>query len=338
MADFTVLDDDRYIWDTELADFMPKRAFDAHAHLFDLSFYSETDAAKMPFFARLQRLTAADTRAHFAALFPEREFHFLFMGNPRKHCDMDGLHGYIAAEVATDPGSIGLMLALPEWTPKEIERTLDRHGFRGFKPYMCFSTNPDSAQSTILEMLPIHYWEIAQERELIVLLHMGRHQALADPVNQRQIQELAARFPRVRFQLAHCARCFTPQIAEEGLPRVAQLPNVFVDTSAVCETEVFNILFDVWPRERILFGTDMPVGILRGKYVAFGRGWFGVYERHKEVFNASHVPYGPTFIAYENLRAMRAAARRHRWGKAELEDIFLNNAVRLLGLNDGKAG
>jgi hypothetical protein len=223
------------------------------------------------------------------------------------------------------------MLAHPSLDAKEIERRLDRTGLRGFKPYMCYSTNPDPAQSTILEMLPEPYWKIADERELIVLLHLGRHEALADPVNQREIRTLCERYPRARVQLAHCGRCFAPWIAEAGLPSVADLPNAHVDTSAVCESEVFQILLDVWPGDRILFGTDNAVaGLTRGKYVAFGRGWYGVYESNTKAFQAPHVPSRPTFVAYESLRALRYAVRRKGWGAEEIEALFWTNARRIL--------
>jgi glutamate-1-semialdehyde 2,1-aminomutase len=210
---------------------------------------------------------------------------------------------------------------------------VDRGGFIGFKPYMFLSRRADQSQSTVTDMVPEPYWKVAHERGLIILLHIGRHRALADPVNQRAIRRLAERYPRVRLQLAHCARCFTPEIAEAGLPTVADLPNIHVDTSAVTETEVFHILLDVWPRKRIIFGTDnAPAGTARGRVVTFGLGWYHVDEDNCKAFGAPHTPSRPTFLAYENLRAIRYAARRKGWGKAEREDFFLNNACRLLGL------
>ncbi len=153
-------------------------------------------------------------------------------------------------------------------------------------------------------------------------------------MNQRQVRALAERYPRVRLQLAHCARCFTPEIAEKGLSSIADLPNVYVDTSAVCETEVFHILLDIWPRKRILFGSDnLPAGVTRGKIAAFGLGWFTVSAGNTKAFSAPHVPYPPTFLAYENLRAIRYAAKRKQWGQQEWADFFWNNAARILKFN-----
>lgn len=331
MDDIVVRDDDRLIWQRELDDFVPPRIFDAHGHIYDSRFLSESDLAGHALVRQYPKVALSDLQRHTALLFPGREAHFLVTGFPMPQCDTLSMDRFVAGELKADRQSIGLMLVRPDFTPAQIEQHLDATGLRGFKPYMAFSRNPDRAQSTVLEMLPEHYWRIAHERGLIVLLHMGRRDALADPVNQREIRQWAERYPRVKLQLAHCARCFTPQIAEAGLPTVADLPNVHVDVSAVCEQEVFHILLDVWPRARILFGTDnSPAGIARGKYISCGRGWFGVDEGNTTAFDARHVSYRPTFVAYENLRCMKYAARRKGWGRPEIEDFFLNNARRLL--------
>ena len=331
----SISDDDQFIWENELSEFVPDRVFDAHTHFYDTRLMSKSDYEKSAFMQACPRVGLAELRRFSAMVFPNREIHALVAGSPRKSVDLAATDAMVSEEVSRDPQSIGLMLAHPRLNQAEVEERLDQTGLHGFKPYMCFSTRPDPSQSTVLELLPEHYWKIANERRLIILLHMGRHTALADPVNQREIRDLCERHPRVRLQLAHCARCFTPQIAETGLPTVADLPNVHVDTSAVCDPEVFHILFDVWPRERILFGTDNCVaGFLRGKYIGFGRGWYGIYESNTTAFQAPHVPFSPTFIAYENLRALRLAVRRKGWGRTEIEDFFWNNAQRRLFRSD----
>jgi len=331
MSALQLLDDDRYIWEHELAEFVPDRIFDAHTHLYGVEALTHAEFRRSDLVEQWPYFGLDELRHASAIAFPDRELHTLAMGWPAKGVDLVEMDVLVAESVATDPQSLGLMLAHPALTRTQVEQRLDTTGLAGFKPYMCFSTAADPAQCTVLEMLPEHYWQVAHERQLIIVLHLGRHRALADPINQRQIRDLAERFPHVRLQLAHCGRCFTPEIAEAGLPTVADLPNVHVDTSAVCETEVFHILLDTWPRERILFGTDNSLaGLTRGKYVAFGRGWYGIQEYNTAAFRAPHVPCRPTFVAYENLRAIRYAARRKGWGAAEHDDFFWNNAQRIL--------
>ena len=331
MEPLRISDDDRFIWETELNEFVPERIFDAHTHFHDTRLMPKSNYEQFTLLQTCPRVGLAELRLLSSMIFPNRELHFLVTGSPRMSADLAAADIMVGEDVSRDSQCIGLMLAHPRLKRKEVEERLDRTGLRGFKPYMCFSTNPTPSQSTVLEMLPEHYWEIANDRELIVLLHLGRHTALADPVNQRELRDLCERYSHVRVQLAHCGRCFTPQIAEKGLPVLADLPNAHVDTSAVCETEVFHILFDVWPRQRILFGTDNCLaGLLRGKYVGFGRGWYGIYDNNTTAFQAAHVPFSPTFVAYENLRALRMAVRRKGWGKPEIADLFWNNAQRVL--------
>ena len=327
------LKSDRRIWRDELSEFVPARIFDAHSHVYDAQFAPAAIAAAWRKQGNYPKITFTDLQRASGALFPGREVHYLTCGFPWRGMDIGGMNDFVASEAKHDSLSLSLMLVNPAFSVKDIEERLTHGGFAGFKPYMCFSKSRVPAQATVLQILPEHYWRIANERELIILLHLGRYRSIADPVNQRQVRTLAERYPRVKLQLAHCARCFTPEIAEKGLPSIADLPNAHVDTSAVCETEVFHILFDVWPRERILFGTDNPVGITRGKIASFGLGWFTVSENNTKSLSAPHVPYRPTFLAYENLRAIRYAAKRKKWGKRERDDFFWNNASRILKFN-----
>ena len=324
-----LLESDRRIWRDELSGIVPARIFDAHSHVHDARFAPAATAAAWRKQGNYPKITFNDLQGASAALFPGRKIHYMMTGFPWRGMDFDGMNNFVAREIQNDPLSLSLMMVNPAFPVKDIERRLEQGGFVGFKPYMCFSKSRTPAQATVLQMLPEQYWRMANERELIILLHLGRYRSIADPVNQRQVRTLAERYPRARIQLAHCARCFTPEIAEKGLSSVADLPNLYVDTSAVCEAEVFHILFDVWPRKRIIFGTDNPVGVMRGKIASFGLGWFTVNENNTKALSAPHVPYRPTFLAYENLRAIRYAAKQKKWGKREWDDLFWNNAARI---------
>lgn len=329
----SLLPSDRRIWQEELADFVPGRIFDAHTHLYDVRFAPVAAAVAWRKQAEYSQIDFNGLQRISRALFPGRKVHYLSCGLPLwRNMNFDGMNDFVARAGQECPQPILLMLANPDWGVKDIERRLDKHKFAGFKPYMFTSRSRNPAQATVLQMLPEHYWRIANERELLILLHLGRYRSLADPLNQRQVRFLAERYPRARLQLAHCARCFTPEIAEKSLSSIADLPNIHLDTSAVCEGEVFHILLDIWPRKRLLFGSDNPVGIRRGKIASFGLGWFTVSEQNSQAFAASHVPYRPTFLAYENLRAIRYAAKRKQWGAREWEDFFWNNAVRIFRL------
>ena len=59
-----------------------------------------------------------------------------------------------------------------------------------------------------------------------------------------------------------------------------------------------------------MYGSDdIPVGVLRGKYIAFGFAWAYLSPSNHSL-NLSHCDGRMTFTRYEQLRAMRRAARR----------------------------
>jgi hypothetical protein len=108
------------------------------------------------------------------------------------------------------------------------------------------------------------------------------------------------------------------------------LGNIYFDTSAVCESGTFDILFSEIPIKRILYGSDnIPVGIDRGKYISFAHGW-AFLRGNDRCLDLSHCHAESTFVLYEQLRAMKAAARRCHLKQEDIEDMFWNNAMQLV--------
>ena len=84
--------------------------------------------------------------------------------------------------------------------------------------------------------------------------------------------------------------------------------------------------------ERVMYGSDdIPVGVLRGKYVSFGRGWaFLSPDNHR--LNLTHCDPRMTFTRYEQLRAMRQAVRRMELDEAAVGQLFCGTAENLVAL------
>jgi glutamate-1-semialdehyde 2,1-aminomutase len=80
-----------------------------------------------------------------------------------------------------------------------------------------------------------------------------------------------------------------------------------------------------------MYGSDdLPVGVLRGKYVAFGRAWAYLSETN-HALNLSHCDGRMTFTRYEQLRAMRRAAARLGMTAAQTRALFHDTAASLVG-------
>jgi hypothetical protein len=182
-------------------------------------------------------------------------------------------------------------------------------------------------------MLPAAQMELADGLGLVIMLHVSRPLRLADPDNQREVCELADRYPRANIVLAHIGRAYYLSSVVGHLERIRERPNVYVDLAMLNHWEVLEYLFRRFPRERILFGTDMPVSCLGGKSVEINDQYAYVVERDLRIgsmiWDAEGVIEFTTFY-YEELRAIRKAAERVGLTRQEIEGVFFRNAMTLL--------
>jgi glutamate-1-semialdehyde 2,1-aminomutase len=89
--------------------------------------------------------------------------------------------------------------------------------------------------------------------------------------------------------------------------------------------------------ERVMYGSDdIPVGVLRGKYVSFGFAWAYLSEKNHSL-NLSHCESRMTFTRYEQLRAMQRAARRLGMTRVQTEALFHDTAVALVAASRGRS-
>ena len=331
MPPLQLTDLDESIWREELEDFVPSRVFDAHTHVYRTEFNL---APRSPLEERLRdKYPVSDLNTlqrDDALMLPGRELHYLTFGHPFLECDFEGLNAHTAETVSQDPQSAALMIVSPKMVPESVRDTIVRHGFLGMKPYRFYSVTGDVVECRITDILPEPLIEVANELGLIVTLHMGKRKAIGDPENIEDVVRLSKAYPRVNWVLAHCARSFAPWPIEAAWPHLAELPNVYLDTSAVCESDVFAVLLRHLDRKRILYGSDnSPAGIERGKYITVGHAWAFVGERTKSL-DLSHCDPRATFACYESLRALRRAALALDVPQAEIDGIFWDNAVGLV--------
>jgi len=326
---------DHEIWQRELDGFVPQKIHDAHVHLFRTEFDAAANAEDSAMSRGVAERGFADTTMAFwqewnTALFPGREVHGSCMGFPFPMVDMDVMNQFVADEAHKDAGSVPFMLVRPGMDPRAMGDFIEKNGIVGLKPYRFYSSTGDPVECGITDFLPEELIEVANEYGLIVILHMSKSRAAADPQNLADLTRFNRQYPRVKWQLAHCARCFIPSFLEESIDQLTELENIWYDTSAVCESDVFDVLFSRGARERIQFGTDnLPAGVDRGKYIAFGYAWATLTETNHR-FNLSHCNPNPTWVIYEELRALRRIAIRYNFTQTDIEDLFYNNAARLL--------
>ncbi len=335
LAPLEQTDLDRRIWEEELDEFVPKRVFDIHTHIYRWAFNQDPNKETGPMRALLGE---AFTEATWelankvdAMLMPGREVHRLSFPFPFPYpCDFAGSNAFLAQELAKDRQSAGLLLVHPGMTVEDAEADIKRYGFLGFKPYRFYATSGDAVNCGITEFMPEHLIALADRLNLIILMHVSKRDAIADPDNIADMVRLCERYPGVRWILAHCARSYSAWAIEKAAKHLRGLPNVWYDPSSVCESDAIDALYTGVGADRVMYGSDdIPVGVLRGKYIAFGFAWSYLSETNQTV-SLSHCDERMTFTRYEQLRAMRRAGKRLGMTRRQNEALFHDTAVGLI--------
>ncbi|TNJ66654.1 hypothetical protein FE784_08795 [Paenibacillus hemerocallicola] len=131
-----------------------------------------------------------------------------------------------------------------------LERDLadfGRHpGYVGFKLLPDYHKYPLTGD----KLTPLY--EFANDNGLLLLSHTWGHSPYNPP---RMIDELARRYPRIKFLMGHSA----PGECDRAIELAAELPNVYLE---LCDTHRLNGIVRKMVRaatsEKVLFGTDMP--------------------------------------------------------------------------------
>ena len=326
-------DIDRRIWEEEIAPVLPWRIFDIHTHAYRREYVGPgSQNLGYPIFSVVfpnvgwRELDAAD-----ALMLPGREVHRIAFGFPFQDVDFDAINRFVIAESRNDPASGAFLLVNPGMSPESVEESILREGFLGLKPYRLYSTG-DPHESRITEFLPEPLIAVADRYGLPITLQLSMRRSVSHPDNIADLERLSERYPHVKWIMAHCARAFYPQTLDRVGDRIAQLRNVYFDSTAVCDYGSYDALLLWVGPKRILYGSDdLPACADRGKYISWGEAWIHFNEDMMEKRGKpDHCDPSMTFIRYEVLRALCRAIRRHGLGREDVEAIFHDTAAALV--------
>ena len=312
-----------------LAAVLPTRMFDVHAHLYrkdTLSVAPENLFATGPdevtpevWREYLGRQVGCDRLA--GALF----IPVPFVARER----IPAVNAWIMQVTAGLADSKALALVAPGMTPADVEPLLKHGRFAGFKPYHTYSLTQPTFDALPGDYIPEWVWPLAHEHGLVITLHLVRSGAMADAGNLRYLRDRCERFPGARLILAHCGRSFHAPNAAAGIASLCDLPNIWFDTAAICEAEPLRVLLDACGPRRLLWGSDFPVSEQRGRCVTVGDGFFWLTP---DALNPAQPACRLLPVGLESLRALQTAAREFGLNAADLQDVFADNARRVLGL------
>jgi predicted TIM-barrel fold metal-dependent hydrolase len=317
------------IWREELDEFVPPNVLDFHVHVFDAATLPEGegyDCAGHEIF----QYDLDDLRGDLADAYPGRETLAVCFGSPHENYDRDANNRYVAA-ACDGRRFFPFRLLGPAEPPERVRADVAAGRFLGFKPYLNYVRKADPNLVEIPEMLPAALMRIADELRLIVMLHIPRKDRLADPLNQQHVIELCRAYPNARIVLAHIGRAYFLRNVVGHLDRLAGLANLYVDTAMVNNPEVLEHAFRVFPHERILYGTDIPIALAPGKSVEINDQYTYVTPVPWRLsISDDHGRLRFTSFLYEQLRGIRKAVERVGLGRQFVEDLFFGNGMRLL--------
>ncbi len=301
--------------------FLPGKIFDAHMHLSD-----------RPFGIKTVNLNFTDYYTDTAPLFSNREVICNGIANPYKELrakpERQKMTNFIVEELKKYPKNVAEILVHPDDTVEEIEGQLIHPNICGFKCYHLQADRPDTYYASIGEYLPESVWQVANERGLVITLHMVRPKALADEENMRYIKGMAKRYPNVTLILAHAARGFAAWTTIETVAELAPYENVWFDFSGICESPAMIAIINKIGIDRCMWGSDWPVTMLCGKGISLGESFYWIYKKDLESFSSA-TEFHPYLIGTENLMATREACILTNLNEDSVEKLFYSNAAKL---------
>jgi len=318
------------IFREEFDDFLPKKILDFHVHVFPEEIMPPDHEGWSAGGNRIRSYTLDELRQDCADLYPGRDCAAVCFGTPHREMDSVINNEYVARE-CDHKQFFPLRLIRPEENPDEVRKDIIERRFLGLKPYLNYVDKPDPNDVEIVDMLPDPFMEIANDLGLLVMLHIPRKQRLADTKNQEQVVDMAKRFPGATIILAHIGRAYYLKNVVGHLERIAPLPNIYIDIAMLNNWEVLEYLFANVDSQKILYGTDLPIGIAPGKSIEINDQYTYVtpVPWHLSISD-DHGKLVFTAFTYEELRAIRKAVERLGLSKQFVEDLFYNNGMKLL--------
>ena len=338
---FTYSDVDREFWATHLEDWVPQRVCDSHIHIVDQRYQIETVSEEMKrslWVQELQHMMSADVAEHcFKTAFPGRDVCCNGFGWPFLGWEIEGSNEYVWTELPKKNWN-ALAMVRPTWRAEQVEWLLSQPGVIGVKPYYTLighdaHSRDKYIESSIFDFLPHHQLEVLNAHRAWITLHVPSADRLGHPANLKEIKEIRKRYPDLKLVIAHFGRCFTKAHAEEGILPLAGDPGLYWDNSAVLNPEVHALAIQHIGPDQIMYGTDNPMFMMRGRRKWEGRRYIN-HTSQDFYFNTDRespeIEAGYTLYMYEALKAMKDACEKNGIDREGVENMFFRTADALV--------
>ncbi|MFH0879452.1 MAG: amidohydrolase family protein [Lentisphaerota bacterium] len=319
-----------------VAPVLPPRILDFHTHAWTREQWKEqpwrTGTTGGKYMVVEQDYTPEQLLADERRLFPDRDVNVVLFGHATPAVDIKQTNACVADAGLRHSNVFPLIVAGKGLMPiEQLKASLLDGGFFGYKVLLCWiGDNYGSVQ--VDDMLGPDEMALAEEMRLVVLLHLPSAGRLADKNIQAGVRRWACEYPHANIVLAHCGRCYHPDDMSASVSSIADLKNVYLDTSMVMDPLTLQIVFDHMPSSRVLFGTDLPIAIMRGRRVYVMDHWVDIVLKGypESRFRVASDDIHATFMAWEIVVAIRHAAENVGLGNEQTRAIFRDNGMRIL--------
>ncbi|MHB1001327.1 MAG: amidohydrolase family protein [Armatimonadota bacterium] len=319
----------------EIAPILPEQVLDFHAHTWKNEHWKvvpwETDAAGAKYMVTIQEYGLEALISEMKMIFPDRPYNAVCFGNPTPAVDIAITNDYLSKAVSHQ-GLYPLAITGKDIVPvDDLKQMICDKGFYGYKVFLNWYGN-DYGSVKIEDMIGPAEMQLANDMNLVVLLHVPRDGRLADPEIQAGVRALSSDYPGASIVLAHCGRAYLPGEMKNAISSIKDLPNVFFDTAMVMDPIVLQMVFDNIDSSRVLYATDFPVASMRGRRVQVMDHWVDlVLEGYPpSAYRVQSDNMRATFMAYEIVLAIRRAGEMSGLSDEKMSDVFYNNGMSVL--------
>lgn len=338
---FKYYNKDKEIFKKELKKYLPSKIIDAHVHLGheDQIHFGKniTDRKK------IQPYLSMDTLWNFGYkkfleitkyIFPNIEYDGLFFGVPIKEFNIKKTNDMIKEEVISKGGK-ALFIPTPDDDERLIEQKILKDNFIGLKPYpdLAIGLDYDNQDNvSIFDFLTEKHLNVANKYRLIVLLHIPKTRRLNDRQNLKDILNICSSFPNISLILAHAGRSYCLSDIVNCLKKLSTLKNLYIDTAMINNWEVMEFLLENFDHEKIIYGSDLPIAILRGKNVCINNNHYFVTSTPFpwSLSNENLKEEDLTFFIYEEIREIIKALLKTKMDHQVLNNIFYRNIENII--------
>lgn len=312
-------------------DFLPRRVIDAHVHLYQRHNIPHSYNPNGVF---CRESATVDTYiADVSPFFPNVE-QFGVHAFPMPDVDMndksntlrESANQHILTQAQTHPLTAGSVYVMQGDTKEDIARMVESDAIRGIKCYWFSAGNPNGEECSIGQYLPESAWEIANAKRMPIVLHMMHPHALSDERNLTYILAMTKKYPQAQLILAHCARAFAPWTVVKSVRALSDRENIWFDSAAICEPSPMMACMLTHAERRLLWGTDYPICLNRGKVISIGSRF------HWLIGDQIPTSASPSTVLAESLLALYQSALLLDLDQTQIDRIFYHNAAELLKL------